>query len=151
MFSSNKITPNEPNNYARLNSRLRELSAVPSTDTSSYLTPCGLDPIEKKLNLAISAPIYIRDVPAGAIIYDTEPTYLACSYVNLVLFLPIWFLWLPALVASKIAKKKFMNGNFFEGTKYSKRALTLNIICVLVGLLIYAAVVIGVLYTLNII
>jgi hypothetical protein len=91
-------------------------------------------------------PIYVRETPQCAIRYENERTHFGFTILVIVLFFPIWFLWLPALIASKKSQLEFMNGNYFEGKKLSKKCLWLNIICVVVGIITYGIIIFLTLY-----
>ena len=134
MFSVNRVSP----------SNCEDLSSY--SNRNKYPLSRDFDfefedkyPTDRRLSLTISAPIYVRDVPRVALSYSDEGTYLCCTVITIVIFLPIWFLWLPALVASKKSRIKFMDGNYMEGKAWSRKCLFLNISCVIVGLIIYAA------------
>lgn len=93
-----------------------------------------------------NAPIYVRETPECALRYENEPTFLCCTILTVILFFPIWFLWLPALVASKKSRQHFMKGNYLEGKKLSRKCLQLNFICALIGLITYTGVTFVIIY-----
>ena len=127
-FSNNKIGPETPSTAIFSDRSLKNFNSIS----------------------AISAPFYSRDLPPGGIDYTkNNRTWLCCSISNCALFSPLFFLWLPALVSSILAKKKYKNGNYIDGKKHSKNSLGLNIACFLLGLVIYSIVAVGILYYLG--
>ena len=97
----------------------------PKLKRNSFFTENSIAPnhqnSNRKLSVSISVPFqyttYYREVPASALSYDNEKTWLVLSIVSTILFLPFLFLWLPALIASIISSKNFMNGNYIQGNK----------------------------------
>ena len=137
--NKNNVNPYERSYNEERRSRLSGIE-MPSTgdfnasDNSFFLNP-------RQLNLAINAPVYYRECPAGAITYDNEWTYLTCSIFSTVIFIPVCFIWLPALLSSILSRKRFKSGDYFEGKKYSNYSLGLNIFCAIVGVSIYGVAV----------
>lgn len=127
----NHINPYEPYNEER-SSRLSGIEIPSSLDFNASDNNFFLNP--RQLNLAINAPVYFRECPPGAITYDKEWSYLTCSIFSSILFFPLCFIWLPALVSSLLSRKKFKSGDYFEGKKYSKYSIGLNITCAIVGI-----------------
>lgn len=131
------------NRVSQDNSRL---SFQQDTDQQNGITaPTFIIPNRNFLS-QLNAPIYVRETPDCALRYENESTYLCCTILTVILFFPIWFLWLPALVASKKSRLHFMKGNYFEGKKLSRKCLSLNIICALVGLITYTGATFIILY-----
>ncbi len=143
-------------NYVHFNNRVcPDLTASidASSETKSHRTNRVTEFLTKKKKASVAltdnGPIYYREDPLCSINYTQESTFLSWSILSIILFLPFWFIWVPALVASKIAGKKFMDGNYFEGKKYAKASLGLNISCTIIGLISYGIVVVLVLYYLK--
>ncbi len=158
MLPDNKIVPgmnSEYCNYIHFNNRLcpdLNSSIDASSETPSHRTHIVNNFLNKKkgsMALTDNGPIYYREDPQCSINYTDEPTFLTWSIFSTILFLPLWFIWVPAVLASKISKNKFMDGNYFEGKKYAKASLGLNISCTIVGLISYGITALLVLYYLG--
>ncbi len=68
-------------------------------------------------------------------------TWLIWSIISAIIFMPIFFLWIPALVCSFQSRKLFKH-DIVGGKKFAKFSLFLNITCLIFGLVCYLAAII---------
>lgn len=74
--------------------------------------------------------------------YSKHRTWLVWSIISVILFFPIFFFWIPALVYSLRARKFFRGAYFTQGTKAAYLALIFNISTAILCLAVYAIVII---------
>ena len=66
---------------------------------------------------------------------EKKQCFLAWSIINMVLFIPLFILWFPALVYSIKSKKSYYYFDNSNGSWYAKVSMFLNLSCVIVGLI----------------
>ena len=72
-------------------------------------------------------------------VVNNYKTYLSWTICNAIVFLPHIYLWLPALVCSLFTRSKVYRNKFKSARRFSNATLTLNLLCLFVGLLAYIA------------
>lgn len=68
---------------------------------------------------------------------NKRQTWLAWSIITTIIFLPFFFFWIPALVCSLKAKKRFRQNDHESGKKLANTSLILNVTCLFVGVICY--------------
>ena len=67
---------------------------------------------------------------------STQPLYRAqfiWGIVNAILFFPLYFFWIPALLVANNSKKNYLMNNYPIATRYARNAQILNLICTILG------------------
>ena len=72
-------------------------------------------------------------------VVNNYKTYLGWTICNAIVFLPHIYLWIPALVCSLVTRSKVYRNKFKSARRFSNATLTLNLLCLFVGLLAYVA------------
>lgn len=66
---------------------------------------------------------------------EMKQSYLVWSIMSMVLFIPLFILWFPALVYSIKSKKSYYYFDNSNGSWYAKVSMLLNLSCLIVGLI----------------
>jgi hypothetical protein len=66
-----------------------------------------------------------------------HPEYVCWSLLSMVIFLPMFFLWFPALVYAIKCKTSYCKFDLVNASWYSNLARFYNILCLILGILFY--------------
>ena len=84
-----------------------------------------------ELEFAIKKKNSIREAKCN------KPDWLKWSIFSCIIFLPLFFLWLPALYYSLCARYDYRHQQTQSGSLSAKRSLLLNTMCLIFGLILY--------------
>ncbi len=77
----------------------------------------------------------------GYVRIGKQRTWLIWSVISTILFLPFFFLWIPALICSLKSRKK-LNDHNIDAKKFANISLFLNITCLIIGVICYLTAII---------
>jgi len=69
---------------------------------------------------------------------SAQPLYRAqfiWGIVNAILFFPLYFFWIPALLVANNSKKNYLMNNYPIATRYARNAQILNLVCTILGVI----------------
>ena len=88
--------------------------------------------------------IILQPAPGQVGVSVNKDAHVVWSILNMILFFPLIFFWLPALLCSLFAVKKIKAHNLSQVNRLTTVSLIFNIICTVVGPVVYLVIAIAV-------
>ena len=88
--------------------------------------------------------IILQQAPAQVAVPVNKDAHMVWSILNMILFFPLVFFWLPALLCSIFATKKIKAHNLSRVNRLTAVSLIFNITCTIVGPVVYLVIAIAV-------